>query len=446
MVLLGFYEAFSTLARNYPDGPTASKPVVPGAYVCFLSNGDQAYRTGVHGELRRGGAGWRSGRRGGGWPPADAGLEVAPVEDDVVGGECRSTPAGPRRRCCARRRSCARSTHPGRRRGGDRRPRRPGPLDRCDEVIDDLDDSAMPPWLEDRVISFPRPRHPRGEQRVHVEDGPARGALGGGPLRRGRGPRCRRSRASARRSRGRTARRRPRRRSRLDRDPRRRGVRHGARAGRPRLGADVTLDRGRAPGCCPPRRSSPASRSPTALIDMGVDVRMGRKADARPTEAGDRLVSRMNDGSTAEGERARRRLGRWLRTEDRGSRPSGWRGRLRRGRREHAGAGPRLLYAIGDVNRRILLTDMGKYQARVACRAHPRQPSAVAHAADGQQSPRLVFTDPQVASVGHTEKTRARPASTSTSSMSGPGQRGRLASTAATPSAPRGSSSTSRPT
>ena len=63
------------------------------------------------------------------------------------------------------------------------------------------------------------------------------------------------------------------------------------------------------------------------------------------------------------------------------------------------------LYAIGDVNGRILLTHMGKYQARLACEHILGNPSAAEHGADGKQSPRVVFTDPQVASVGHTEKT-----------------------------------------
>ena len=60
------------------------------------------------------------------------------------------------------------------------------------------------------------------------------------------------------------------------------------------------------------------------------------------------------------------------------------------------------LYAIGDVNGRALLTHMGKYQGRIAAdriagrdvRLHPR--------ADGILSPRVIFTDPQIAAVGHT--------------------------------------------
>ena len=58
------------------------------------------------------------------------------------------------------------------------------------------------------------------------------------------------------------------------------------------------------------------------------------------------------------------------------------------------------LYAIGDVNGQALLTHMGKYQARVAVRALlGHEDPAVADTA----IPRVVFTDPQVASVGLTE-------------------------------------------
>ncbi|MCW3050389.1 MAG: FAD-dependent pyridine nucleotide-disulfide oxidoreductase, partial [Solirubrobacterales bacterium] len=59
------------------------------------------------------------------------------------------------------------------------------------------------------------------------------------------------------------------------------------------------------------------------------------------------------------------------------------------------------LFAVGDVNGRALLTHMGKEQARIAADAivgRDHGPVAV----DGRQSPRVVFTDPQVAAVGHT--------------------------------------------
>jgi dihydrolipoamide dehydrogenase len=58
------------------------------------------------------------------------------------------------------------------------------------------------------------------------------------------------------------------------------------------------------------------------------------------------------------------------------------------------------LYAIGDVNGRALLTHSGKYQARVACAVIAGKDLTAT--ADGIVSPRVVFTDPQVAAVGHT--------------------------------------------
>jgi len=60
------------------------------------------------------------------------------------------------------------------------------------------------------------------------------------------------------------------------------------------------------------------------------------------------------------------------------------------------------LYAIGDVNRRNLVTHMGKYQARIA--GDHILGKDVSAWGDNVASPRVVFTDPQVASVGMTEK------------------------------------------
>jgi pyruvate/2-oxoglutarate dehydrogenase complex dihydrolipoamide dehydrogenase (E3) component len=59
------------------------------------------------------------------------------------------------------------------------------------------------------------------------------------------------------------------------------------------------------------------------------------------------------------------------------------------------------LYAIGDANGRALLTHMGKYQGRIAADHILGKP--VELRSDGLLSPRVIFTDPQVAAVGHTE-------------------------------------------
>src|SRR5204863_6678814 len=60
------------------------------------------------------------------------------------------------------------------------------------------------------------------------------------------------------------------------------------------------------------------------------------------------------------------------------------------------------LYAIGDVNGRALLTHMGKYQGRIAADVILGRPARIDPQSDGPLSPRVVFTEPQVAAVGHT--------------------------------------------
>ncbi|MDX1619636.1 MAG: NAD(P)/FAD-dependent oxidoreductase [Nitriliruptorales bacterium] len=60
------------------------------------------------------------------------------------------------------------------------------------------------------------------------------------------------------------------------------------------------------------------------------------------------------------------------------------------------------LYAAGDVNGRSLLTHMGKYQARLIG-GHIADPDTDEAWADDTATPAVVFTDPQVASVGLTE-------------------------------------------
>ncbi|AQZ68110.1 pyridine nucleotide-disulfide oxidoreductase [[Actinomadura] parvosata subsp. kistnae] len=67
------------------------------------------------------------------------------------------------------------------------------------------------------------------------------------------------------------------------------------------------------------------------------------------------------------------------------------------------------LYAVGDVNGRVLLTHMGKYQARIcgdviAARARGDELPAMRDLAGGYGAPQVVFTDPQICAVGRTEE------------------------------------------
>ena len=72
------------------------------------------------------------------------------------------------------------------------------------------------------------------------------------------------------------------------------------------------------------------------------------------------------------------------------------------------------LYAIGDVNHRALLTHMGKYQGRACARAilartkgtvidNNSEWNSFSAKTDQSMTPQVIFTDPQVASVGLTE-------------------------------------------
>jgi dihydrolipoamide dehydrogenase len=73
---------------------------------------------------------------------------------------------------------------------------------------------------------------------------------------------------------------------------------------------------------------------------------------------------------------------------------------------EHAQvAGHDWLYVIGDLNGRAAFTHMAKYQAGIATDHVLGKDCAINHGADGPLAPRVIFTDPQVAAVGHTTKT-----------------------------------------
>jgi dihydrolipoamide dehydrogenase len=134
----------------------------------------------------------------------------------------------------------------------------------------------------------------------------------------------------------------------------------------------------------------------------GVDVRLGAKAVA--ASRGESKVRLELEGEEAlEGDELLVAVGRRFRTDGIGletagvelepGRPLEVDDRLRVGDRDW-------LYAVGDVNGRALLTHAGKYQARAAADVILGHDAAAT--ADGPMSPRVVFTDPAVAAVGHT--------------------------------------------
>ncbi|MEN2740438.1 NAD(P)/FAD-dependent oxidoreductase [Microbacterium sp. X-17] len=150
-----------------------------------------------------------------------------------------------------------------------------------------------------------------------------------------------------------------------------------------------------------------------SLRSSGVEVRTGvETTDATNTDTGVRLT--LDDGSTVEAERVLVAIGRTPRTGDLGLdtvglEPGAWLevdDTLRV-------TGTDWLYAVGDVNRRALLTHQGKYQARaagdvIAARAaggavDDAPWGAHVATADHRAVPQVTFTEPEIASVGLTE-------------------------------------------
>jgi dihydrolipoamide dehydrogenase len=114
-------------------------------------------------------------------------------------------------------------------------------------------------------------------------------------------------------------------------------------------------------------------------------------------------IVELKDGGAVEGEELLVAVGRKPHTDDLGLEAIGVEtddeghlevdDRMRVGGREN-------LFAIGDVNGRALFTHVGKYQAWiVAENLLGREVDAIA---EGLGSPRVTFTDPQVAAVGKT--------------------------------------------
>jgi dihydrolipoamide dehydrogenase len=135
---------------------------------------------------------------------------------------------------------------------------------------------------------------------------------------------------------------------------------------------------------------------------FGVDVRLGAEVDSvRAGGAG--TIVELQGGGAVEGEELLVAVGRRPHTDDIGLEAIGVEtdddgfiqvdDRMRVGGRQN-------LFAIGDVNGRALFTHVGKYQAWIA--AENLLGRDVTAIAEDVGSPRVTFTDPQVAAVGKT--------------------------------------------
>jgi pyruvate/2-oxoglutarate dehydrogenase complex dihydrolipoamide dehydrogenase (E3) component len=335
-----------------------------------------------------------------------AGLDVAIVEKHLVGGECSFYACMPSKALL----------RPGEileeaRRVPGAREAAGGSLDvgavllRRDEVVHDLDDETLLPWLEDRGVRVVR-GHGRldGERRVRVEGASGSAdtslqarravviAVGSRPLQ----PPIP-GLAEARPWTNREA-------TTSKVVPERLAILGGGVVAAEMaqaytsFGSYVTVvERGER---LLAREEPFASEQVAAsLRERGADLRFGVSATAIGRNGSVHLE--LDDGSAVEADELLVATGRQLATDDLGLDTVGLEpgapvevdDSLRSTRHDW-------LWAIGDANGRALLTHMGKYQARLAADGVLGRPQQVV--ADGPRSPRMIFTDPQVAAVGWT--------------------------------------------
>jgi dihydrolipoamide dehydrogenase len=331
---------------------------------------------------------------------ADGGLSVAIVEEHLVGGECSFYSCMPSKallRPAALLGEVRRV--PGLPVGEELDV--PRILERRDEVIHDLDDSGQLPWLEERGIELVRERgRLDGERRVRAGDDVlvARRAVviatGSAALMP---PIDGLEEAHAWSSRDVTT---------TKEAPRSMIVLGGGPVGVEMaqawssLGTTVSLVE--AAGRILTREEPFASEQVTeALAGAGVHVIAGVKATEVRGGDGEAFTLSLDDGGELGAERLLVAIGRRPRVEELGLDSVGLEpadaievdDRMRASGRDW-------LYAIGDVNGRVLQTHMGKYQGRVAADNVLGGDVVVRH--DDERSPRVVFSDPEVAAVGYT--------------------------------------------
>jgi pyruvate/2-oxoglutarate dehydrogenase complex dihydrolipoamide dehydrogenase (E3) component len=142
-----------------------------------------------------------------------------------------------------------------------------------------------------------------------------------------------------------------------------------------------------------------------ALQELGVQVVLGTKATAiQRADGSGRVTLEVENGRSFTGDELLVATGRAPRTGDIGLDTLG----LEPGKSVEVDERMRVpghewLYVVGDANGRVLLTHMGKYQARLAAdHILGRTGTTTVLRSDGRLSPRVIFTEPQVAAVGHT--------------------------------------------
>ncbi|MBQ0904109.1 NAD(P)/FAD-dependent oxidoreductase [Micromonospora sp. U21] len=151
-----------------------------------------------------------------------------------------------------------------------------------------------------------------------------------------------------------------------------------------------------------------------SLREAGVSVRLGAEAVSVKRDDSGTVHIGTADGDRVEADEVLVAIGRTPNTQDIGLEsiglaPGAW---LAVDDTLRVAGGGEWLYAAGDVNRRVLLTHQGKYQARavgdvIVARAKGEKVEdgrwgRHAVTADERAVPQVVFTDPEIASVGLT--------------------------------------------
>jgi pyruvate/2-oxoglutarate dehydrogenase complex dihydrolipoamide dehydrogenase (E3) component len=332
----------------------------------------------------------------------EEGLEVAVVESHLIGGECSFYACMPSKGLLRPGELLAEVRRiPGVSEAVTGDLDTAAVLNRRDEIIHDLDDSGMVPWLEQRNVAVVRGAgRLDGERRVVAGDDTliARKAVvvatGSSPLippidgLREAEPWTNREATTAKEVPGRLA------------------ILGGGVVGvemaqaYSSLGSQVTLIE-RGDRLIPREERFASDDVEQALREEGVDVRLATSATAVRAEGGE-VTLELDGGGPVRADELLVAIGRKLNTDDIGLDTVG----LEPGKPVEVDDSMRVndwLYAIGDVNGRALLTHMGKYQARIAADVILGNPSACAPSnADGSRSPRVIFTDPHVAAVGYT--------------------------------------------
>jgi pyruvate/2-oxoglutarate dehydrogenase complex dihydrolipoamide dehydrogenase (E3) component len=331
---------------------------------------------------------------------ADAGLEVAIVEQHLVGGECSFYGCMPSKALLRPGQVLAEARRiPGAAQavgGLDVR----AALERRDEVIHHLDDDEQVPWLEQRGIALVRGRgRVTGERTVQVGDETlsARRAVviatGTEPvvppipgLREAR-PWTNREAVTA------------------EDVPPSLVVLGGGTVGvemadaYASFGSRVTVIEA-GPRVLAREEPFAGEEVCAAFAEAGIDVRADTRATA-VSRVDSRVTVELDDGSSVSGDEILVAVGRRILSADLGLDDLS----VEPGHAIEVDDTLRVpghdwLYVIGDANGRALLTHMGKYQGRIAAdRILGRD---VPLRSDRGLSPRVTFTDPQVAAVGHT--------------------------------------------